>query len=249
MQYVVGIGPIEEQSITYHERKSDSREEAKKEAVKEYLEHYLSYDKEELRDLEILDTKMAAKDQVIYCAFSRIEDIKEIHVRRAASGMDELTVRDYLPPQLYDRYMAVARQAANRRAANKKLKTQLRWGESDIEIFTKEKGTEEPLKRKDLYEFMGKEDLPKFDSSIKWTKKSERKTRIKLIFPNTVLGLPSNRKNLTDSPQAPGNLVRQHSATSERGLSKKQRTGNDEVSAEEMDDYETPAGRISNDEF
>ena len=49
--------------------------------------------------IEIMETKQAAKEDLIYFAIKDQETIKEIHFRRAASRNTYLTVRDYIPPQ------------------------------------------------------------------------------------------------------------------------------------------------------
>ena len=99
--------------------------------------------------LEIIETKRAQKDKIVYAVMGKIEDVKEIHFRRAKSENDRIITKDCIPPQLYDRYIAIANKATERRKLDSKLKTQLRWGVKDIEIFVKEKGTEEPLKKVD----------------------------------------------------------------------------------------------------
>ena len=77
--------------------------------------------------MDMLETKQA-KDEVIYFAVANKEHIQEIHYRQAACGNDGLIVRDYIQPQYHARYMAIAQKAAERRADDGMLKTQIRWG-------------------------------------------------------------------------------------------------------------------------
>ena len=154
MQYMIGVGPIEEKSVKFVETGDRYTGEARKMAVKEYLRYNLDFDQEELENLMILDTKQAAKDKIIYCALQS-QAVKEIHYRKEASEDDRLVTRNYVLPQYFARYMAIAKKASQRRAGDKFLKTQICWGEKDVEIFTKLKGSQEPLKKTDLKEFMG----------------------------------------------------------------------------------------------
>ena len=210
MRYMVGIGPILNATIEYHEKLTETEEEARKAAVVEYLQYYLSYDDDDIEALDIIETKRAAKDNIIYVVLGRVEDVKEIHVRRAASENSELITRDYIPPQMYARYLAISQRAKDLRAADSSLKTQLRWGEKDIEIYTKTKGMEDPLKQVNLQEFMDNHPLPELDTSIKWRARNHitQKNKKKLVFGQGSAGHPSMRKGRTDDLVS---LVRQHS--------------------------------------
>ena len=220
MQYMAGVGPIEEESIQFFENRNQNREQAMKSAVREYMKHYLSYNTEEIEELEIIETKQSKKDNIIYCVFGRIEDTKELHYRRASSENNDLIIRDYIPPQLYTRYMAIAKKATQKRNDDKTLKTQLRWGPKDIEIYLKTKGTDEPMRKINLKEFMESDDLPVFDLSIKWKEKTEQRSRRKLTF-GQKRDLPSLRNQ-----QTTGGIIRQHSTSKEDYRTKKARQEN-----------------------
>ena len=114
MQYMVGIGPIHDDSIEYFIRRNQDREQAEKSAVREHLSHFLDYNNDEIEAIDIIETKRAKKDDVIYCVLGWIEDVKEIHFRKAASGNQDLLTRDFIPPQLHSRYMAVVKKAPER---------------------------------------------------------------------------------------------------------------------------------------
>ena len=116
MKYMIGVGPIEEESIKYFEGKTGDPAEARKEAVKEFLGHYLAFDNNELECLEIIETKKAANDKVIYCAMNEQSDVREIHYRKAISENQDLMIRDYIPPQMYARYMTLAKKATERKS-------------------------------------------------------------------------------------------------------------------------------------
>ena len=167
----------------------------------------------------------------------------EIHFRKAASRDDDIVMRDYIPPQLHARYMAIAGKASECRASDKKLKTQLRWGEKDIKILSKKKVSDEPLRKIDLNEFMKDTELPDYDSNVKWKARPENKYKRNLVFRNKESVRPSMRKNLEQQQkEGPAGLIRQHSNTSETRSSKKQKkdgTSQSSPDSSDMDDYET----------
>ena len=84
MQYMVGLGPIEEKSIKFFELKGMDNKEATSSAIKEYLNFFLDYNSEELEELKIIETNKSSKNKIIYCVFGRIKDVKEVHLRIAA---------------------------------------------------------------------------------------------------------------------------------------------------------------------
>ena len=251
MTRMIGIGPILDKSIDFFEKKTNDKKEALKLAAKEYLEHYLDYDREELKDLNVIDTKRATKDNIVYLVLDSQEAVKEIHYRRAASQNDDLTTRDYIPPPFYERYMAVVHKATERRSVDKMLKTQIRWGCKDVEIYLKEKGSKEPMKKADLREFMGKDTLPDFDFDLqkKWIDRREQPVRKKLNF--TRAALPSLEKTVNCEASYPGEnpLTRQRSDSSRHGVYKKHRTlstsgspSPSDMEQEEEEAFDTPAG-------
>ena len=145
MQHMIGIGPIYTTSIKHFEEKTGNNEEAKELAIKEYLSFHLDYNAEELNELKIKDTKLSANEDLIYFALENKNHIREIYFRRAACSNDDLTIREYIPPQYYQRWMAIGKKAAEMRAGDSSIKTQMRWGDKDIEIYTKTKGSQEPF--------------------------------------------------------------------------------------------------------
>ena len=57
------------------------------------------------------------------------------------------------------------------------MKTQLRFGDRDLEILTKEKGGEEPFCKVSLRDFLGRDNIPDFDHSVKWKVQVDRPPR------------------------------------------------------------------------
>ena len=178
---------------------------------------------------------MAASGDILYIALKNEEHAREIHYRRAVSGNDDLQVRDYMPPQLHTRYMAIAIRAATKRKLDLRLKTQIRWGDTDTEIYIKEKGEQQHYKITDLLDFMGEEVLPDIDMSVKWAQRAEGLSRRKLTFRQEYTALPSLQRNKNGSQQSSSNLTRKHSSDTSGKVTKKQRqTDQDSDKVEEI---------------
>ena len=87
MMHMIGIGPIPQEAIQFHDKTGGCPDEAWKEAVCEFLQYYLDYDNEEIQDLEIIETKKAAKDDIIYCVLGWVEDGKYTSARQLVVTM------------------------------------------------------------------------------------------------------------------------------------------------------------------
>ncbi len=73
--------------------------------------------------------------------------------------------------------MAVSHICTDRRKRDSNLKTQIRFGQADIEIFTKYKGSKEGYRMVDMSDFLYDETLPQFDHNIKWKRKQDKPAR------------------------------------------------------------------------
>ena len=243
MSHIVGIGPVDKQSLEYFEKTLGGRQEAEKAAAQEYLKYLLDYNEEDLIEAEIADTKVAASGDFIYIAFKSAVHARKVHFRRAASGNDELQVRDYVPPMLHSRYMAIANRAKEVRGEKPQLKTQMRWGEHDIEIYTKERGTKQGYKKTDLKGFMGENFLPDIDLAVKWQLRAPGLSRRKLNFGKTRGELPSRQGGMIAAMQQHQKttsriptLTRKLSLNREEKEPKKQKQ-NERMETEELEDY------------
>ena len=212
--------------------------------------------------MEILETKQcASRNDVIYFVLKDQDHIKEIHYRSAVSCNDDLIIRDYMPPQYHARYVAIGKKAAERRAADKTLNTQIRWGEKDIKIFVKIRsdnntdGEKEHFRKTSLQEFMQDTPLPDFDMELEWKVRKEEKVRKKLVFGGKEVMIPSlknvraverptSRQNLNPR-QTKGGMLRQHSYSSRDELKKRQKriVTSSESSDGEIDQTEDPLMR------
>ena len=168
---MAGIGPIDINDATRHMNDGMNFEDAKVAALKHFLRENLGYNETELEELSIEETRFATKgEKILYVAMSSQDHVKELHVRRAESRNDCIKVRNYIPPNFFDRFMALNRICAEKRAEDPWLKTQLRFGRADIEIYTKRKGGEAGYRLTNLNDFVGQQQVPLFDHRIRWKK-------------------------------------------------------------------------------
>ena len=196
--------------------------------MRNFLKKYLKFYDTEIDDMKITETSMAAKrDNVIYVAFQDISDIREIRIRIAECKNPVITARNYVPPQLYNRYMYLNKLCSTLRAKDETLKTQLRFTNKDIEVLTKEKGSDNPFKPVSLCSLVDLCDLPSFDSTKKWRQRLDRPPRRKVNYSNTddddedesntpasrkPRSPPSRQNSIADLPRKKS---RRHDATTE----------------------------------
>ena len=172
---IIGLGPIEKKSIDTFMKDTKNYREAKEKAVREYLSFYLQFDEEDLTNTTIVDTQVSSSpDKIIYVAFESQETIKEIHWRAAEVKNERLNIRNFIPPQFWDRYMFLSRACKDYRERYPSVKTQMRFNDKDIEIMMKERGSAEPYKQVSYSEVADPTTIPEFDYSVRWFQKTDR---------------------------------------------------------------------------
>ena len=135
---MLSVGPVSMDSVMYFRQKGQDFEEAKVSAFKEFCEYNLNYSLEELNNLKVAETRISTKgDDIINVAMANEDDAKELFVRRAESKNDNITVRCYIPPNFHERFMALNKICTEKRRDDSNLKTQLRFGRKDVEVYTK----------------------------------------------------------------------------------------------------------------
>ena len=225
-------------------------------AIREFLSFQLDFNEEELNRLDIQETKEGRED-ITYFAAGNLEMLKEIHYRKADSRNDRIMVRNYVPPSFYKRYMAVSEHCKVVRNRENDIKTQMRFGDKDVEVYVKQKGGKEGYKQVDLNEFMEGEYLPQFEHKLSWKKQETRPVRRKLNYRRETDIPPSGQKpneNPAERKETSGKttLTRQHSTETEEVEKRKkrktenekeqedeQRTGREGVEDCEMEDEES----------
>ena len=202
--HIIGLGNISRRNIDHFMKDGATFSEAKKEAVKEFLNYVLGFSDSDISEMKIGETQLAANDDLIYTAFDNMEDIKDIRRRVIDCGNTDVTIRDFIPPQIYERVKFLNKVCADMRLKNPLLKTQIRLGVKDVEVYLKEKGTEEPYKMAALRDIVDIKELPRFDHEIRWNRRSERMPRKSFNFDS----------RLRPSSKTPHLLSRQSSSTS-----------------------------------
>ena len=207
---MIGLGPVNQRMIEEHRRDRIPYEESKALLVRDFLMNNLDFDEIEMEELRIMETRLSNKgDGIINVAFETQEQTKQIHIRRAEIGNEDIVVRNYIPPTFYQRYMEISNICKEKRNDDAELKTQLRFGRKDVEVFVKHRGENMPFRKIDLKEFTDKE-IPQFDHKIKWKRYIDRQPMRKM---NTMeqrqgekAGQPAQRKEMTHGPITRKNL-------------------------------------------
>ena len=174
-KHMIGLGPVTRISVDYFNTATADWELAKNLAVKEYLSEYLQFEEEEIREFDIIDTLLSSKNEdIIYVTFAEYDTIKDIHKRVAEIQNDDINIRNYVPPQYWDRYTHLGKYCQELRTKDNDVKTLLRFSNTDIKVLTKNRIQE------DYYRIIPMEDIerispiPKFNHTITWKKRSDR---------------------------------------------------------------------------
>ena len=208
---MAGIGPIKDADINVHMRNTRDYSKAKIWAVKSHLARHYRYNQDELDNLEILETKRNSKDDIIYIAVSDERDVKDIYSRKAEVRSDNTTVKSFIPPQYFERFSALNRICAARREQDGNLKTQIRFGERDLMVLTKQKGSQDPYRMENLQSFVDGEELPPIDMSIRWKFNEDRPPRRRVATPSPD---PANRQHAGTAVNPSASTTRQLSQSS-----------------------------------
>ena len=142
-RHILGIGPIKDSEIRGGFEKDYNKVKIK--AVKELLATELRFNKDELEEMKIDETMTSSKgDRIMYCAFKDQYTIREIHMRLAESRNQKVKTREFIPLQLFEHFMELNRICTENWQLDPNIKTQIRFGEEDLEILTKIRGEVAP---------------------------------------------------------------------------------------------------------
>ena len=227
---MAGIGPITNQDIELQSNRTRNYSQAKSWAVKAHLAQHYHYNQSELDALEILETKRTNRDDIVYIATANKMDIKDIYSRKAECRSDNTVVKMFIPPQFYSRFSTINRICADRRSRDDSLKTQIRFGEKDFIVLTKEKGSQEPYLVEDLATFADGEEIPDIDLTIKWNFHEDRPPRRRVVSsqpsPSYHLSPAANGQTNTEHSSMDHPTRQLSSSKSEVNSSKRQRLAN-----------------------
>ena len=73
--------------------------------------------------------------------------------------------------------MAISRQCTAARAMDANLKTQLRFGRHDVELYIKTKGSNTGYRFEKMEDFLDMTQVPTFDHRVKWRKTTDQPPR------------------------------------------------------------------------
>ena len=226
-KHILGIGPIRRESIGYFFEATADWELSKKMAVNEYLEEYLQFNTDDINDFEVIKTLTSkSDDEILYATFAELESIKEIHKRVAELKNDEIMIRNYIPPQFWERYRHLSKYCADLRSDDPNLKTKIQFNDKDVEVLTKLRRSDEPFKVLDLKEIEAKGPIPRFDHSISWKRRSDRPPRNPTKKVEGKICPPSLRQS---------SLQRQRSSSLSESSSKRQKTFRDRDPLEQVE--------------
>ena len=86
----------------------------------------------------------------------------------------DIKTKEFIPPQFYKQYTVLSKYAAELRASNHEVKTQIQFEELDIEIYMKNRGTDHPFQPAGIEELARRQNLPEIESNIQWKRKEDK---------------------------------------------------------------------------
>ena len=88
--------------------------------------------------LQIQETRLSKRgEDIINVAFASEDEVKDLFMRKAEMKDESVTLRNYIPPNFHERVMYLNAVCAEKRSNEPNLKTQLRFGRRDVEVFYK----------------------------------------------------------------------------------------------------------------
>ena len=204
VSHILGMGEISMTNIEHFMNEGSTYKQAKVEAAKEFLGYFLGYMKEELEEMSITETQLGGREKdILYTAFADKDDIKEIR-RLAECANEDIIIRDFIPPQMFDRFKYLNKICQDMRSRDPELKSQISFGVKDVEIFTRTRNSKEPYRKTPLEELADLNDIPSFDHSLKWQTKPDRPPRRNILYknqsrPSSATMNRTSRQSSTDS--------------------------------------------------
>ena len=135
--------------------------------------------------------------------------------------------RNYIPPQLYKKYMFLSNACRDYRTDYKDIKTQLRFTEKGIEIMIKTKGSGEPYKTTSYNEIMDTSNIPQFDHSLSWNIWKDRPAR-KIMDPSPGRDAPPSMRNHDNNSIRNSNKISRQRSVGSQDQTTNKRTRNEQ---------------------
>ena len=239
-KHMIGLGPVRRQSIGYFNDATADYEYAKVLAVNEFLMEYFQIPEEQMNEFEIVDTMIAKKEEdLIYVTFRDHDSIREIQKRAAELQNEEVMVRNFIPPQFWDRFSFLNKYCMNLRQLDKDIKYQIRFNDRDLEVLLKNRRTDESYYILPLSDIEKEGEIPKFNHKIVWTKRNDKPLREALkpvrtkVIPPSIRGAELQRQSSQSS---------HYSEASETGNPKKKAKKDSDTDVETRMDSSSGSG-------
>ena len=245
VNHMAGIGPIDRDTMEYHiDKNQGDFERAKIAVIREHLSRYYKYNNAELEAVTIVETKYNKKmgsEGTLYFATKDKQDIVDLFIRKSECKRDDVSLRNFVPPQIYKRFSALNKLCKLKREEYSNLKTQIRFGKSDLEILTKIRGSEDPFKIVNLKDFIGDKDIPEYEHDVKWKPHRDRapRRRVSSSRSSSPVSKPAPPATRSALDELPSRVIRQLSINSDDGNNHKKRKGAESMDSCHSKDLET----------
>ena len=188
---VIGLSPITDEDLDEYLEKGMNKHEALEEAAADFLKFELKIDSDEMEDLAINKVTRPGKEDTdrIYIHFSSEDSAKYIFRKTSQVKNENIKISQFIPPQLFKRNNELSRLTFIQRKQNENLKTQIRLGESDLILLTRDKEEKEWNQEYDL-DCYG--ELPEAEWFKSWPLKSMP------LVTSPAKGRPQNKKETHD---------------------------------------------------
>ena len=146
----IGLGPIRLVDVGYyaggikfndiHEANKVEHDSARKEAIKEVIQDSFKIMD---TDLEITDTKFSNNANSDLIFFNTSESVIKrmfFRIKSAREHVPTIRLQTYFPQLLWERKSFLETKAKEERAKNPRLRTSIRLGNNDLEVYVKEVG-------------------------------------------------------------------------------------------------------------
>lgn len=164
---IIGLSPITEDTISWFMENEDlPKEEAEKAAVREYLQLNLQYSNESISCANIIRTRQSSKKELetVYVTFDSEQAVQGIYRRSSIVKNSSVKLTQYIPPQLYTRYIKLEEYCAKMREKEENIRTRVKLGENDFMIQIKKAGTKYWKTTEVPRELL----LPEVDFTVEW---------------------------------------------------------------------------------
>ena len=149
---IVGIKPVTDLDIEEYTDKGMGDKEALEEAAKDFLRLELKFDQQEIEDLRIIRVTRPQKEgtERLYLHLENEESSRYLYRKTSQVKNENVGVAQFIPPQLFHGHNELSRLTFIKRKEDEKLKTQIRLGDKDLILLTKDRDEKDWSQQKDI---------------------------------------------------------------------------------------------------